>query len=109
MAEKIRKYPTSHAEKGDKNGDRENTHSCLTRKKVQKMDIQNETSFAPSSPLRQVMAADSALVVVGLALSPAGWLPQGGLCGGWDFGLATRFSGLFCIWDRVKGFQFVAE
>ncbi|WP_157295617.1 hypothetical protein [Pseudomonas sp. GM78] len=36
MAEKIRKCPTSHAEKGDKNGDRENAHSCLVRKKLKK-------------------------------------------------------------------------
>jgi len=36
MAEKIRKYPTSHAEKGDENGDRANTHSCLARKKIKK-------------------------------------------------------------------------
>nr|WP_180204320.1 hypothetical protein [Pseudomonas sp. SbOxS1]NYU04179.1 hypothetical protein [Pseudomonas sp. SbOxS1] len=32
MAEKIRKCPTSYAEKGDKNGDSENIHSCLVCK-----------------------------------------------------------------------------
>jgi hypothetical protein len=32
MAEKIRKHPTSYSEKGDKNGDRENAHSCLVCK-----------------------------------------------------------------------------
>jgi len=35
--------------------------------------------------------------------------PTGGLGGGWDLGLASRFSGLFRIWVRVKGFRFVAE
>jgi hypothetical protein len=76
MAEKIRKDPTNHAEKGDKNGGRENAHSCLVRKNS-KRDIQNETSFDPSSPRRQVMVADSAFVLDGLALSRASPLPQG--------------------------------
>ncbi|MNC50755.1 hypothetical protein D3C76_666390 [compost metagenome] len=48
--------------------------------------------------------SDSALMLAGLALSPAGWLPQGG---GWDFGLASSFSGLFSIWAG-DGFRVTA-
>jgi hypothetical protein len=51
-----------------------------------------------------VWGAASELVVVGLVLSPAGWLPQWVLCGDWDLGLASRFSGLFGFGAEGKAF-----
>ncbi|WCM50290.1 hypothetical protein OH720_25535 [Pseudomonas sp. WJP1] len=97
MAEKIRKCPTSHAEKGDKNGDRENIHSCLVRKKLKKGTFRTKHH----SP-HHLLGGRSWWLIQHLCWTGWRYRQQAGshrgFVGWLGFGIGLKFSGLFGIW-----------